>query len=337
MGDTNGKRKGDQRSPQHEIDPARKVMRNGSDLDSSFDFCERLTSMMDQYKGKMTATLTLMDMENNPGMTEVKDWMTALAKHQITGMDNMACLVTEMYTEMENMEKELHGKTMIIKELQQEIEAQDKVVKSVVVTKEKIEVKASSKEMEDRLKVAVTQFKVMDMDIGKETENRTEIIGRGLAAIKSKVRSDYQDEWVKLAEGVEVTPLVRKTSKPTGKDFFTAPLLFTVQDKTKRWRMEEILRNSRIYPGFHWPQEMMPVIKGYKTVLKDGGVNEESTYVRIRPVERDGKVKLRADVKDKEGSAKFVVKATWEAPPLCPEIRKMARDHLKPLWASNRG
>jgi hypothetical protein len=73
MGDTNGKRKGDQRSPQHEVDPARKVMRNGSDLDSSFDFCERLTSMMDQYKGKMTATLTLMDMEKNPGMTEVKD------------------------------------------------------------------------------------------------------------------------------------------------------------------------------------------------------------------------------------------------------------------------
>ncbi len=69
--------------------------------------------MMDQYKGKMTATLTLMDMEKNPGMTEVKDWMMALARHQISGMDNMACLVMEMYTEMENMEKELHGKTML--------------------------------------------------------------------------------------------------------------------------------------------------------------------------------------------------------------------------------
>ncbi len=66
-------------------------------------------------------------------------------------------------------------------------------------------------------------------------------------------------------------------------------------------------------------------------------MNEESTYVRIRPVETDGKVKLRADVKEKEGSAKFVAKATWEAPPpLCPEIRKMAKDYLKPQWASNR-
>ncbi len=64
-------------------------MRNGSDLDSTFDFCERLTSMMDQYKGKMTATLTLMDIEKNPGMTEIKDWMMALAKHQISGMDNI--------------------------------------------------------------------------------------------------------------------------------------------------------------------------------------------------------------------------------------------------------
>ncbi len=39
----------------------------------------------------------------------------------------MACLVPEMYTEMENIEKERHDKTMLIKELQQEIEAQDKV------------------------------------------------------------------------------------------------------------------------------------------------------------------------------------------------------------------
>ncbi len=171
----------------------------------------------------------------------------------------------------------------------------------------------------------------------KETENRTEIIGRGLAGIKIKVRSDYQEEWNRLVEGVEVAPLVRKTSKPTGKDYYTAPLLFTVQDKNKRWRMEEILRNSRIYPGFHWSQEMMPVLKGYKNVLKDNGVDEECTYVRIRPTERDGKVRLRADVKDKEGAGKFVAKASWEVPPLCPEVRKRARDHLKPIWASARG
>jgi hypothetical protein len=105
--------------------------------------------------------------------------------------------------------------------------------------------------MEECLKVATTQFKVIDAKIGKEMDNRTEILTKGMAAIKDKVRSDMQDKWTRLAEGVDVALLVRKTTKPTGKDYYSAPLLFTVQDKTKKWRMEEILRNSKIYPEFH--------------------------------------------------------------------------------------
>jgi hypothetical protein len=255
----------------------------------------------------------------------------------VNGMDQMACMVTEVVEEMDNMQGEVKAKEKEIRKLREQLEEQSSVVSSVVVTKDKMEVKASSKDMEERLKIATTQFKVMDVEIGKETDNRTEILTKGMAAIKDKVRSDMQEEWTRLAEGVDVTPLVRKTVKAKDKDTYTAPILFTVQDKTRRWRMEEILRNSKIYPGFHWPQEMMTVLKDYKTVLKDNGVSDELTYIRIRPVERDGKVKLRADTKAKEGSGKFSTKATWEAPPMCPEVRKKAKDHLKPIWASARG
>jgi hypothetical protein len=309
----------------------------GNDMDSSFDFCERISAIMDSYKTKVSTTLTMAEMESNPTAVDIKTWVVSLARHHMKGMDDMACMMTEMHEEMDNLNSEMKGKDKIIKELKEELAAQDTVVKSVVVTKDKIEVKASSKEMEDRLKVAITQFKVMDMDIGKETEDRKEILSKGMTAIREKVRSDMKEEWEKLVGGVEVAPLVRKTTKPSGKNYYTAPLLFTVQDKTKRWRMEEILRSSKIYPGFHWPQEMMPVIKDYKMVLKDNGLNEDTTYIRIRPSERDGKVKLRADLKGKEGNGKFAAKAFWEAPPLCPETRKKARDHLKPTWASARG
>jgi len=328
-----GKRKQEDRSPQND-DKARKNQKMGND---SFDFCQRVSSIMDSYKTKVSTTLTMAEMESNPGAADIKAWMVSLARHQMKGMDDMACMLTEMHEEMDKLNSEMKGKDKVIRELQEELAAQDTVVKSVVVTKDKIEVKASSKEMEDRLKVATTQFKVMDMDIGKETEDRKEILSRGLAAIKDKVRSDLKEEWEKLVDGVEVAPLVRKTTKASGKNYYSAPLLFTVQDKTRRWRMEEILRNSKVYPGFHWPQEMMPVIKDYKMVLKDNGVNEDTTYIRIRPSERDGKVKLRADIKGKEGNGKFVAKAFWEAPPFCPETRKKARDHLKPTWASPRG
>jgi hypothetical protein len=278
-----------------------------------------------------------MDMTETPNNNDIKVWMKELAKIQMNGMDEMACMVTEVVEEMDAMQEEVKSKEKEIRKLREQLDEQSTVVSTVVVTKDKLEVKASSKDMEERLKVATTQFKVMDIDIGKETENRTEILTRGLAAIKDRVRSDMQDEWTRLAEGVDVAPLVRKTTKPTGKDYYSAPLLFTVQDKNKRWRMEEILRNSKIYPGFHWPQEMMTVLKDYKTVLKDNGVNEDTTYVRIRPVERDGKVKIRADTKNKEGSGKFSTRATWDIPPICPEVRKKACDHLKPIWASARG
>jgi hypothetical protein len=329
-----GKRK--ERSPQESDSEVRKTLRL-EDMETSFDFCQRMTKMMDDYKAKVSTTLTLMDMESNPSNDDIKKWMASLAKTQMSGMDEMACMVTEVVGEMDTMQEEVKEKEKEIRKLRELLDEQSSVVSSVVVTKDKMEVKASSKDMEERLKIATTQFKVMDMDIGKETDNRTEILSRGLSAIKAKVRSDLQDEWTKLADGADVTPLVRKTTKTNGNDFYTAPLLFTVQDKTKRWRMEEILRNSKVFPGFHWPQEIMPVLKEYKTVLKDNGVHEDSTYIRIRPYERDGKVKLRADIKSKEGSGKFSTKASWEAPPLCPEVRKKSKEHLKPIWASTRG
>jgi hypothetical protein len=323
-----------ERSPGEGEKEVRKSLRL-EDMETSFDFCERMTKMMDAYKEKVGTTLARMDMEGNPTNNDIKVWLKELAVTQMTGMDEMACMVTEVVEEMDAMQDEVKGKDKEIRKLRDKLEEQSSVVSSVVVTKDKMEVKASSKDMEDRLRLATTQFKVMDVDIGKETDNRAEIITKGMGAIKEKVRSDMQEEWTKLAEGVDVAPLVRKTAKPTGKDHYSAPLLFTVQDKAKRWRME--LRNSKIYPGFHWPQEMLTVLKDYKTVLKDNGVDDSTTYIRIRPVEREGKVKLRADTKIKEGSGKFSTRATWEAPPLCPEVRKKSRDHLKPVWASARG
>jgi hypothetical protein len=242
-----------ERSPGEGEKEVRKSLRL-EDMETSFDFCERMTKMMDAYKEKVGTTLARMDMEGNPTNNDIKVWLKELAVNQMTGMDEMACMVTEVVEEMDAMQEEVKGKDKEIRKLRDKLEEQSSVVSSVVVTKDKMEVKASSKDMEDRLRLATTQFKVMDVDIGKETDNRAEIITKGMAAIKDKVRSDMQEEWTKLAEGVDVAPLVRKTAKPTGKDHFSAPLLFTVQDKAKRWRMEEILRNSKIYPGFHWPQ-----------------------------------------------------------------------------------
>jgi hypothetical protein len=50
------------------------------------------------------------------------------------------------------------------------------------------------------------------------------------------------------------------------------------------------------------------------------GYNEERQYIRIRPEERDGKLQVRADVKDKNGGQFWPV-ATWGIPPMDRDLR----------------
>jgi hypothetical protein len=329
-----GKRKQDERSPQSEYGERVAKKRMGDEeMEQGFDVCTRLTEAMDKFKVSVSATLTTMEVNEEPTMEDLKKWMVSMAKHQVRGMEGVANIVAEVVMEMHKMEGTIRVKEGEIKRLKEEMEDQKTVVKTVSQSKDAIEVKASSKEMEDRLRISITQFKVMDVEIGKETEDRKELINKGMEEIRKKVRSDHKETWDKLADGVEVVPLVRKSIKQSGSDKYTAPFLFTVPERNKKWKMEDILRSSKIYPGFHWPQEMMNVMKGYKTVLTDNGVNEDSTYIRIRPQERDGRIRIRADVKPKEGNGRFTAKASWEAPPIDSEIRKKAKDHLKPTWA----
>jgi hypothetical protein len=49
--------------------------------------------------------------------------------------------------------------------------------------------------MEDRIKVAVTQVKISDLDLGKEITDRKEIIAATKEALATKVRSDLRKEY----------------------------------------------------------------------------------------------------------------------------------------------
>jgi hypothetical protein len=186
-----GKRK--ERSPQEGDEEVRKSLRL-EDAETSFDFCQRLTKMMDSYKEQVSTTMAQMDMESNPSNNDIKVWKKAIMKTQVNGMDKMASMVAEVVEEMDALQNEVKGKEKEVRKLREQMEEQSSVVSSVVVTRDKLEVKTSSKDMEERLKVATTQFKVMDVDIGKETDNRSEILSRGMAAIKDKVRTDMQEE-----------------------------------------------------------------------------------------------------------------------------------------------
>jgi hypothetical protein len=61
--------------------------------------------------------------------------------------------------------------------------------------------------------------------------------------------------------------------------------------------------------------------------------SEDKHYIRIRPEEKDGKWRIKADVKPKEGEGRFKLGATWDIPPMCADIRKNKPEWVKPTWA----
>jgi hypothetical protein len=331
------KRKLSDRSPQVESGSIR--MRMGSEEVSGMDYCEKLQGIIDDVKVKVGTTLTAMELAGEtPTASEFKTWIGTMVGTLMNGMDCSFSVVSDMAMEISVVRETLRKKEAEVKEMKDAIRDQDSVVKEVAKAKDRVEIKASAREMEDKLRISTTQFKVMDLDFGKETEDRKEIVSLGVAEIRKKIRNDHVGEFDELIKHADVAPLTRKTFKATNKNYFSAPLLFTVQDKAKRWKLEDILRGSKVYPGFHWPQEMINPIKEYRRILKEEGrIDEETTYVRIRPVERDGRLRIKADTKEKTSTGRFVQRASWAIPPIDAEIRKKARDLLVPDWAPSRG
>jgi hypothetical protein len=243
------------------------------------DYCEKLQGIIDDVKVKVGTTLTAMELAGEtPTASEFKTWIGTMVGTLMNGMDCSFSVVSDMAMEISVVRETLRKKEAEVKEMKDAIRDQDSVVKEVAKAKDRVEIKASAKEMEDKLRISTTQFKVMDLDFGKETEDRKEIVSLGVAEIRKKIRNDHVGEFDELIKHADVAPLTRKTFKATNKNYFSAPLLFTVQDKAKRWKLEDILRGSKVYPGFHWPQEMINPIKEYRRILKEEGrIDEETT------------------------------------------------------------
>jgi len=330
-----GKRKLTDRSPQQESVSARP--RIAMEVDG-MEYCEKLSVIMDDMKVKVGTTFSALEIAGDEATVgQVSAWMQTLCGTLMRGMEQQSSIISDMAMEMGVMRMALSVRENEVKKLKEDFRDQEVAVKAVAKAKENIEIKASAKEMEEKLRTATTQFKLMDVNIGRETDDRREIIDKGVAEIRKNLRADAVKDFDELIKFAEVAPLTRKTFKATGKEHFSAPLLFTVQDKSKKWKLEDTLRASKMYPGFHWPQEMVAPVKEYRRILKEeGGVNEDSSYVRIRPAERDGRMRIKADIKEKTSSGRFTLKAMWDIPPICSEVRKIAKDYLKPTWVSGQ-
>jgi glutaredoxin len=209
-------------------------------------------------------------------------------------------------------------------------------IKMLEACRESIELKSSRKEMTERVTTASKQFKVMDLDFGKESADRKELMALAKEKMLDKIRSDKKARYEELVKKASLQVLARSTTKRkqqgSEQEIWTAPILYSVEDRDTRWELEDLLRSSNVYPTFHWNREMVGVVKEMRTSLKER-YTEDKHYIRIRPEERDGKWRIKADIKPKDGEGRFRLGATWDIPPMCPDVRKKHQAWIKPTWA----
>ena len=212
----------------------------------------------------------------------------------------------------------------------------DDKVKEIEKVRETVEIKASRKDMAAKMEYATTQVKVMDLDFERSLEEQKEMVRVAKLRLTAKIKKDDQPKFTELVSKAGVAVLARKTAKrkarESGEDIWTAPVVMTIPEKSERWEMEDLLRRNKIFPTFHWPKDFLDPLKKMREELKKK-VDEEESYIRIRPAFSDGKWKIRADAKPKGGNAKFTHAASWEMPPADESTRNKVKNWFKPSWA----
>ena len=77
---------------------------------------------------------------------------------------------------------------------------------------------------------------------------------------------------------------------------------------------------------------MIEPVKTLRKAMVDGGISDSTNYIRIRPYENDSKLRIRADVKPKEGTTKFALRASWSVPAFDAKLRPTG--WATPTWAN---
>ena len=243
--------------------------------------------------------------------------VTIIGENVLAGFEGQASAMSDLAGQMTDM-------TETITNLREENEELKEELNSVRLLRETQASKDSVKIMEVAVREAVTKVKVMDLDFGACLNYRRQLQETAKTALRDKVRTDSRARFDTLMARASLAVIARATEHrayPTGAEIWTAPVLITIPDRETRWEVEEILRGSNCYPSFHWPKEMMDPIKTLRKAIVDSGVDDNVNYIRIRPDERDGRLKIKADVKPKDGKHKFTAKATWAVPAFDPSLR----------------
>jgi hypothetical protein len=320
------KRKVDDRSPGQEEG------RNNRIRMDEFEIGEKFTKISDKLREEMEELLRRVDRVEEGNTEEmkkvIKDGMKYVYGSVEKVMNGIGDAVAEERSIRESKESDVEVRIRKVEE--QAKEANDKA-EAVRKQREKESVSESKKDMESLFRLSEKQIKIMDLNFGKALGNRRDIVERVVDYVKEDTRLTDRKRLDILLRRTRIIVLGKGTTEiqTRGGRIHTVPILLEMRTEEDKRDMETILRGAGLYGSYHWPLAGLDFVKGVRDQVKKEGVSEERSYIRIRPEEREGRMQLRVDVKEKTGG-KFMVFGTWEIPPLDKALWDLSI--FKPKW-----
>jgi hypothetical protein len=311
------KRTADQRSPNSVEERRNRPRLDEFDIGERFD---KVAKRMEDEVKRIVSGMKALDGEENKGLVKyVVQGLNTMVKAVVETMNEMEDAVAENRKNKEDDKKEMEERMRRMEEKAKENEVRMEAERKERETERK---KESVREMEDKLKVAGRQIKLLDMDFGKVMSNRKEMVERVVDNFKEDVKLTNRKRLDTLLRRTRIIILGKETVAVTvrGKRLYTVPVLLECRNEDDKEELSDILRDAEYFGTYHWPVEIMDYVKAVRENVKRMGYSEDRQFIRIRPEEREGRMQLKADVKEKNGG-RFWLVATWGIPPLDKQLR----------------
>jgi hypothetical protein len=216
----------------------------------------------------------------------------------------------------------------IVDEIKGIKEINEDVIKETIKDK----MRTSEREMEEKVKTALCGLKLQDFDFREVTEDRTKMIRTVTRGLREDVHPEDRDWFQRIMNRTRIQILGRKTEqrKLRNGSIHTVPILLECQDRRDASDLDGILKRGGYFCGFHWPKEVVEFMTGIRSEVRKQGYREEDHYVKVRPEERGGEVRIRAEVKAKNGG-RWQMVAVWQCPPLNRNMWESVKGLYKPV------
>ena len=220
----------------------------------------------------------------------------------------------------ERMQREANEMKMEdrLERVENELQEARSAVDSLTRNRLRIRTRDSIKDMERKVGEAHCSLKLLDVDIGRVTEDRREIVKGTIEETRRYVKEGDLRLFDSVMRRTRIVVMGKGTTRweKGSASGFSVPTLFQCRDRRDQEDLEGIIRAAGYFPLFHWPKEMLDFVTGVREEVVKMGCDPERNYIRVRPELRDGRLQIKAEIRKKEVGGRFSLKGVWACPPL---------------------